>query len=157
MKAILEVAAILALGLLARYVVVRLGVFSDLDGFLNGRRNVLYPAIVGLEGSLLGFTIASLTIMLGYTSNPRLDIVRKSAHWSSLFASFTRCIRWAGYGVAFSLAALLFDRDGSANLVISCSLAAVLAVSIVVLARMLWVLHRLVAIITRPHARSPGH
>jgi hypothetical protein len=75
---------------------------------------------------------ASLIIVLGYTSNPRLDIIRRSRHWAKLFGSFTASLRWSGYGTVTSVVAMLVDRDNAANLAAIACLAIVLAVSVIV-------------------------
>ena len=153
----LEVLGILGAGVLAHITLDHTSIAHHVTTALDGRRGSIYPALVGLEGALLGFTVTSLTIVLGHSSNPKLDIVRKSRHWTSLFSSFCASVRWSGYGTLTSLTAMFLDRDGAANLTSVTWLAVTLAFSVIVLARMLWVLHRIVTVITTSHERSPGN
>jgi hypothetical protein len=55
---------------------------------------------------LLGFIVAILAIVLGYAQASRFEIVRKSPHWTALFESYTRAVRWSAYATAFFLIGL---------------------------------------------------
>lgn len=149
--------SLLLVGTMVAYVATRLLCLGPLlNDLLTERREEIYPALVGLEGSLLGFTVASLTIMLGYSASPHLAVVRESRNWQALFDAFTASIRWVGFATVLSVVALLVDRDSSPILLIETALGVVLVISSVMVARMLWVIHRVVAVVTRPGARAPG-
>src|SRR5271157_5214122 len=64
----------------------------DKGQFLNAislsSRESLYGALVALFGSLLGFVITASSIVLGYSTNDKLAIVRKSKHYKDLWDVF---------------------------------------------------------------------
>src|SRR4051794_28636347 len=39
---------------------------GPLGGFFDGRRQEIYAAVLGLHSSLLGFALATLTVVMGY-------------------------------------------------------------------------------------------
>src|SRR5258708_1349575 len=82
---------------------------------LKDRRKEIYAAILGLNGSLLGFIIAAVTVALGFASSPRFEILRGGAYCPRLFNSYRRCMRWTAATTLFSLIALLVDREASIN------------------------------------------
>lgn len=155
-KVLLETLSVVVAGALVRVVAGNLDWTELLVSFMRDRRSVIYPALVGLTGSLLGFVIASLTIIVGYADSPRLATVRSSSHWQGLFDAFTTTMRWVGYSTLLSVTAMLFDRETAANLALEAALLGTLGASTVTVIRMLWVLHRIVRVITGPTARPPG-
>src|SRR5262245_58895757 len=99
----------IALGLL----VYRTPAGAALVKFLNGRRDGLYSTLAGLEGTILGFVLAALTIVLGYSQSPRFEIIRQSKHWGSIFGIYLSGIRWTALATVFAVAGLLLDRVSS--------------------------------------------
>ena len=151
-----ELVFVTATGIAARFVAERTGQLAGAVTLLDGRRNDIYPALVGLAGSLLGFTVASLTILIGYAESPRLDIIRRSEQWDNLFTAFTASIRWSGYVTILSILATLFDQEGAANFGLQSALVVGLGVMACLIARMIWVLHAVLDVVSRPGNRAPG-
>jgi hypothetical protein len=94
--------------------------------------------------------------LLGHVQASRFEIVRKSPHWTALFESYTRAVRWSAYATALFLIGLLGDRDSSPHPVVTALCVAGLLMSAVTLARMLWVTERVVWVGATPGARKPG-
>lgn len=130
---------------------------AGLQSLLEGKRGTLYPALVGLQGSLLGFTIASLTIIVGYSTNPRLDSVRQTDRWDQLFNNFTRAARWCGFGTILAVLAVIIDRDDAPNLLFSVLLFFGLIATAWTVGRMVWLLQLVVKAATKNKTRRPGH
>jgi hypothetical protein len=109
-----------------------------------------------VEATLLGFIVAILAIVLGYAQASRFEIVRRSPHWTSLFESYTRAVRWSAYATALFLIGLLGDRDSSPHPVVTALCVAGLLMSVATLAWMLWVTERVVWVVVTSGARKPG-
>src|SRR5260370_14042271 len=88
-------------------------VHRHLYSYLTNQRGGLYTTLLTVEATLLGFVVAVLAIVLGYAQASRFEIVRKSRHWTTLFESYTRAVRWSAYATALFLIGLLGDRDSS--------------------------------------------
>jgi hypothetical protein len=127
-----------------------------LYSYLMNQRSGLYTTLLTVEATLLGFIVAILTIVLGYAQASRFEIVRRSRHWTALFGSYTRAVRWSAYASALFLTGLLGDRDSSPHPVITALCMAGLLMSVAVLARMLWVTERVVWVVITSGARKPG-
>jgi hypothetical protein len=127
-----------------------------LYSYLAGQRDGLYSTLLAVEATLLGFIVAVLTIVLGYAQATRFEIVRRSRHWSALFRSYTRAMRWTAYATLSSLAGLLADRDSDPHPVVTALCAASLLMSAGALAWMLWITERVVRVVITPGARRPG-
>ncbi len=82
-----------------------------IDGVLAGNRATLYGTLATLAGTLLGFIIATLTIFVAVVPDVRLERVRRSAQYPTLWRTLTSTIRWLGVGTLVGLACLLLDRD----------------------------------------------
>jgi hypothetical protein len=100
--------------------------------------------------------VAILTIVLGYAQASCFEVVRRSRHWSTLFESYTRAMRWSAYATASFLIGLLADRDSDPHPVVTALCTASLLMSAAVLARMLWITERVVRVVITPGARRPG-
>lgn len=129
---------------------------SALAAFLAHRRSDLYASLLGLEVTLLGFTVAVLAIVLGYSQAPRFEIVRRSRHWKGLFGSYTRAMRWTACAALGALAALLLDREDAPNLPATVACFVSLFFSVIFVVRMLWVTERVVAVVIAARPRAPG-
>ncbi|MEU8232839.1 hypothetical protein AB0C12_24935 [Actinoplanes sp. NPDC048967] len=124
--------------------------------YLAGRRGDVYPAIVGLEGTILGFVMASLTIVIGYASAPRFEILRGTRHWAAIFRSYTIASKWTAVALIYGLVALFADTDDAPNspLALMLMLSALLAA--VRLARVLYITEKVVKVVVNAHPRRPG-
>lgn len=90
----------------------RFGGVAELQRLLDNRRSTVYGTFAAIAGSLLGFVIATISIVLGMFSwGKRLDRVRGSTAYATLWAVFTASIKAMGFATLVLLLALLFDCD----------------------------------------------
>lgn len=122
-------------------------VISDV---LQGNRSAVYGAFATIFGSLLGFVITAVSIVLGFTTSERLGIVRNSKHYPALWASFTHTIKVLGIATILSLLALICDRDSHPLIIATYTEAYVVMLSVLLLCRSIWALERVVEVVARP-------
>jgi len=84
---------------------------TEVAAFLKDRRQTLYAALVSVHITMLGFALATLTVVLGYAQSPRFQVLRDSPWFVALFGVFTAALRVLALAFAAALAGLLFDRD----------------------------------------------
>ncbi len=84
---------------------------TEVAAFLKDRRQTLYAALVSVHITMLGFALATLTVVLGYAQSPRFQVLRDSPWFAALFGVFTAALRVLALAFAAALAGLLFDRD----------------------------------------------
>lgn len=119
---------------------------------LQGNRATLYGTAASIFGSLLGFAITATSIVLGFSASDRLAVVRGSAHYPTLWKTFSATIRVLAFATIIALTCLIWDRDGTPTpeLVILMVFAVLLAVFRI--GRTIWVLEQIIALVT---AASP--
>lgn len=100
------VAALVAGMALVIYIYVFDG-WRNVDDLLFQKRGTIYGALAALLGSLLGFVIAAVAIVIGEAS--RLTFVRDSGQLGNLFAVFGMSVRALGLGTVVAFVALVLD------------------------------------------------
>lgn len=115
---------------------------------LKGNRGAVYGALSSIFGSLLGFAITAVSIVLGFSTTDRLAVVRESKHYPTLWKVFTATIRTLGLATVVALLGLILDRDNSPTkavlyLTVFASLLGALR-----LGRCVWVLENVITLVT---------
>ena len=116
---------------------------------LNGIRQGVYIAIASIAGSLLGFIVTTVSIIMGFMSSPRLRLVRESQHHQTLYSVFFSAIRYLAVVTVLALVGLLIDRDNAPKV---WATYVVLGATLVATARMyrcVWVLEKVIRIVVR--------
>ncbi len=118
-------------------------------GLLLGIRKELYATIASVSGALLGFIITSVSIVIVFVQSEKLELLRKSKHYPTLYRVFTVAIRYLGFTVAVSLMGLFVDKDNhpQAWAIYLILLGALL--SVIGMARCVWVLENLISMVTK--------
>lgn len=143
--------AIALLGTLALLVwCIRYDGFQVLEKLVNNNRGQIYGTLASICGSLLGFVIATLSVVLGFSSSGRLHILKSSQYYRQLWAVFTSTIRVLGVATAAWLLALLVDRDDRPQLMVVALSLGITLLATFRLARSVWVLEKIVDILTAP-------
>jgi hypothetical protein len=125
-----------------------IGGSAELQGLLDGRRSTVYGAFAAIAGSLLGFVIATISIVLGLSSSPRLKRVRDSAAYGTLWSVFTASIKSMGFATVALLAALLFDREGAPKLWLLYVATGSVLLAFLRLWRCIWALEHVIKIVS---------
>lgn len=115
---------------------------------LQGNRSAIYGALAAIFGSLLGFGITALSIIVGYSTSERFDFLRKSKHYHTLWDILISTIRVLSISTIVMLIGLIFDRDNSPQYLILCGSVFVAVLSLFQLWNCLWVLEQVIRIIT---------
>ena len=128
--------------------------WAIIDATLDGNRAAVYGAMASIFGSLLGFVITAVSIVLGFSTFDRLAIVRTSEHYSDLWRIFTASIRCLALATIISLLGLIYDRDKA-----PCHTLMYLTVYAVVLAtfrlgRCIWILEQIISLVSPPAPKT---
>ena len=127
-----------------------------INTLLGGNRAAIYGALASLWGSLLGFTLAAVSIALGFASSDRLAIVRESKHYAILWRIFTATMRGLSLATGVALAGLIADRDAAPVQALLCLCATTSLLAALRVARTIWVFERIIALVTAPD-KSTGN
>lgn len=126
------------------------------DEILTHDHGVVYGTLASICASLLGFTIASTSIVLVSASTPRLRIVRNSRHYQVMWSVFRAAIRALALGTVLALVALVVGRDGVLSDPVLFFLVFAVLLSCLRIARTIWVLEKIIAIVAAPRGGNGG-
>jgi|GEM_PF-865751 len=80
---------------------------------VNGLRQTIYGTLTTIFGSLLGFVIAGITILISMGETPRLKLMFQHGLFIQVIGIFNSTAKWLAFGTFTSIAGLVFDRDGN--------------------------------------------
>jgi hypothetical protein len=130
---------------------------AHIDTLLKGSKGTVYATLASIFGSLLGFTITAVSIVLSFSANEKLGLVRNSAHYPTIWRTFIASIRALGVATLASLVGLVLDRDNSPiHLVLYVAVWAT-TWAVLRLARTVWVFENVISIVTMPSKERPGN
>ncbi len=126
-----------------------LGGRAHLDHFIALHGSLLYTVAAPIDAAMLGFILAAAAIIVTAAPDDRMALLRQSAHYSDLWASFRSAMRYLGAATVMTLAGLVVTGQTAARLVffavVGLSLLAALRV-----ARSVWALNWIIRIFTGP-------
>jgi len=128
----------------------KFGGAAMVDEALRGNRGLLYGTLASISGSLLGFAITAASIVLGFSSSPRLRIIRESSNFPALWSVFFATIRALALATLVSLIALILDHDGAPNHLVLYLVAFVFLLACLRIARTVWVLENIISLLAQP-------
>ncbi|GAB7049387.1 hypothetical protein [Catenuloplanes indicus] len=141
-------------------VAIPLAQWQPISNFLHelfkGRRGDIYPAIVGLEGVVLGFVVAALTIVLGYANSPRFELIKGTKNYAAIFRAYIRAAKWMALALTYGMAALIFDTDEGPNSPLCFLLFATLTLACIRFGRVIYITEKVVKVVVNSHSRAPG-
>lgn len=127
-----------------------------LKPFLNNEPGAVYSAIAGVQGSLLGFVLAALTIVLGYSQTPSLSLLRRSGQLPNLFRIYMAGIRAHALSTVTALGSLIANYQGELATVMAWVVATTCTLAFARLVRTLWATRAIVSQIAESGERKPG-
>lgn len=116
---------------------------------LNGVRETVYATLATICGSLLGFIIAGVTILLTVTETERIKLMNESGMYSQVIRVFYSAAKWLACAMLINIIGLAVDRNGDAVWWYSWLSAAVTTGCLVRLWKCLWVLESVTDLVLR--------
>ena len=121
---------------------------SYLTTLVKSSRGQIYGTLASIAGSLLGFVITALSVVLAFSTSERLTVLRSSKYYKQLWDVFTSTIRVLGVTTLGWLAALFYDRELRPMPFILVVALGFSTLALLRLLRCIWVLERIVEVIT---------
>lgn len=84
---------------------------AALGELLENNRKEIYGTLATIFGSLLGFVITTVSIIIIYSDNVRLRVVSSSKHYADLWNTYISGIKGLALATICSLIGLIFDRN----------------------------------------------
>jgi hypothetical protein len=129
---------------------------TTIEETLKGNRGAVYGALASIFGSLLGFAITAVSIVLGFSTTERLAVVRESKHYPTLWKVFTATIRTLGLATVIALFGLILDRDSSPTKPVLYLTVFATILATLRLGRCVWALENVISLITGPSKVRQG-
>lgn len=111
-------------------------------------RGTVFAALSAVFGSTLGFAITALSIIIGYAENQKLILLKKSPYYHQLWGIFTSAIKALALATLVTLLGLLFNGQDAPSRVIVFGSFFLSLLSLFRTWRVLWVLERIVRIVS---------
>ena len=125
---------------------------SRVDSLMANIRAPVYQTVAAIAGSLLGFSITATSIMFGLASHESLAVLRGSKHYPVLWEILFQTTYSLGGLTIISLASLVFDKDGNPCHLLFALTLMFATLSIARIRRTLWVLRRVIRIVSESQA-----
>lgn len=127
------------------------------DVMLRGERAALYGTLASVFAALLGFCITALSIFSGSVTNPRLKLANAIGYASQVRRLLVLAIATSGLGALAAIVALLFDRDVTPNIGLSCLVLGLGVSTAAGTAACVWALNHVVDALThQPDEGAPN-
>jgi len=81
----------------------RVAIAHNIETNMHKPNGALYPTLATLAGTLLGFSMTAITVVLSFVSAHALEIVRKSGHLVTIVTIYRQTILWLGLTTVWSL------------------------------------------------------
>jgi hypothetical protein len=115
-----------------------------------------YGAIAGVQGALLGFVLAALTIVIGYANGPALRVLRDAGQLPNLLRVYTSGTRALALATVMALAALLVQSSSPIGSLLAWLVGTTSLLALLRLSRTLWATRAVVARLGAPLTRGAG-
>lgn len=126
------------------------GGVDTLQTVLAGNRGAIYGALASVFGSLLGFAITAVSIVIGFASHDRLALIRQSPHYPTIWKVFFAAIRALGFATLVAMTSLILDRDNAPRYVLLFVMFFATALATLRVARCAWVLENVIELVAVP-------
>ena len=131
---------------------------DQIEGFMKENRSNIYRTTATISGSLLGLSIAAISIAVSSTSSERLALLRGSKNYPTLWKTLFQAIQFLGGLTITALICLAWDRDEAPVPWLALPFAFFLGMTLVRVFRVIWILENVVGLISKPtrdaHDRS---
>lgn len=117
---------------------------------LNGARAPFYSAVAAVAGTLLGFSLTGVSILLTLTGVEEAALLRRSEHYPKIYSVYTSSIAFLAISTLAGIAGIVFDKDAFPNLGVFYFVLWSFIISSLRVWRCLWVLENIIAIVTKP-------
>jgi hypothetical protein len=122
--------------------------FFVISNLLENNRANIYGTLATIFGTLLGFVITGLSIVVGYSTDQKLKLIRDSASYKQLWNTFLSTIKILAISTIMCIVALVWDNDQTPNEYILYIMFFFTLLSALRMWKIVWVLEELTKILT---------
>lgn len=121
---------------------------SAIDPFLRGNWTDVYQATASIAVVLLGFSLATISLVGSYVANPKFAVLRGSRPYPVLWRTIFSSVCYLGALAIWSLFSLIIDRGDNLVLWIRYVFLFLFMMSVIRVIRSVWITKSIVSIET---------
>ncbi len=121
---------------------------------LKGNRAPVYGTLAALFGTMFGFAMTAISIILAFGQSPKLSILRNSRHWRTMWGIFTRGLRILISAAIVAVLALTFDKDSRPLVLVTYGTMFAVFLGFAKLCRIIWAFQNLIFVMTQPERQT---
>jgi hypothetical protein len=119
---------------------------------LGGNRLTVYSTTASIGGSLLGFILTAVSVIIVFGEMPRFQLLRRSGQYRTVFAAYFQAIFWLAALTLIAFAGIFADTEARPSLWLPYLVIFFGLVSFVRVCRCVWILKRMTEIAIMPVA-----
>lgn len=132
------------------------GLNQHVDQLLEGNRVAIYSVLASLSGTLFGFAITAVSIILSFVNRKRFERLRAASSYPQLWEFFMSAIYWLGILTLASVVGLIVDGDTTPLYVFNYFMVFLLVFVMLQITTCLWLLQEMLYQASRPSISRPG-
>ena len=122
---------------------------NEMGLILGDNLTKIYENLAAVFGTLLGFVITAVSIVLGYINNKNLSLIRRSERYEDLWKVYKSAMRSLAVATAAGLAGIIFEKMESLKYPLIYINALTITLAFFRLGRSIWVLENIITIVTQ--------
>jgi len=130
-------------------IVQKFGLQEAIVEVMEGNRCSIYGLLASVAGSLLGFVLTGVAIMLALADSNKLGILTQSKHYTYIYKVYMSTVKSLALTTVLSIIAVLYDREQSPNAVMLYLVLWAVILSIFRVIRCVWILEQIIKIATK--------
>lgn len=132
----------------AYYMINFLNLKTSLVLMVADIRQQLYGTIASVSGSLLGFVITGMSILLTMGESESIKRLKKSKHYPQIFKVYLSSGKFLALSTVLAITALIIDTNGTPKLWCTAFVGWAVLISVFRLLRCIWVLENMIGLAT---------
>jgi len=118
---------------------------TPMETWILSIKNSLYPVVATISGTLVGFVITGVSILVAFSESDKLRLLKKTKQFKNIFRVYFRALYYLAITTLISILGIVMDS----NFIIPLFWLLVIssAISVFGLYRCIWVLERVVGIV----------
>ncbi len=117
----------------------------SLENWITSNRSTIYPLVATISGTLLGFVITGVSIILAFSESDKLRLLKRSKQYRTIFTIYFSAIKYLALATVVAIVGLAVN-DNLVTLMFYLLLWSIL-ISALRIWRCLWILWNIVEII----------
>lgn len=119
---------------------------ETVESWLVTNKNDVYSLLASVAGTLLGFIITGVSVILAFSESEKLRLLKKSRHYKTIFVVYFSTIKWLALTTAVSIIWIFTDLFMLYSFYL---LIFAIIITSLRMARCVWILEAIVEIVIR--------